>query len=270
MALVLGGGGAKAAAHLGAARALREVGLEPVHYVGTSMGSVVAAALAAGSDPGELLERFGRVTASDVLRREPFGWLRGWWAPAVFRSDVLRRFVERMVPVRSFDELQVPCTITAVERQSGRSLAFGTRGEAAPLVDVLMASCALPPYFRAVSVNGRECCDGGVRAPLPLQAAEGIDCDLVVAVDVGPGFDETGTPVIDPPPFLAAADTAIGWLMAGTTALVRDRWERMPGLPPLLYVRPTSDRGATFAVERIGEYGRAGERAMREALRGVL
>lgn len=267
--VVMGGGGAKAAAHLGAAIALRDAGIVPIHWVGTSMGSVVAAALAGGADPGELLTRFGTLKRHDVLQREPFAILRSFWAPAVFRSDGLRSVIESLVAARGFGDLIAPCTITAVERDTGQSVRFGALGEDAPLIDVLMASCALPPYFRPVTVNGRAFYDGGLRAPLPLLAAEAIECDLVIAVDVGPGLDELGARVERPPALLAAADTAIGWLMAGTTALLRERWDTRPGLPPLLWVRPTSDRGATFAVARIGEYGRAGEKAMRDALRGL-
>lgn len=265
----MGGGGAKAAAHLGAAVALADAGITPVHWIGTSMGSVVVAALAAGADPAALLTRFASIERDQVLRREPWAVLKGFWAPAVFRSDALRELVEELVPVRSFAGLAAACTVTAVERDTGRTVNFGSLGEEAPLIDALMASCALPPYFRAVTVNGREFYDGGIRAPLPLPVAESVDCDLVIAIDVGPGLDEVGERVEQPPPLLAAADTAIGWLMAGTTALLRERWETRPGLPPLLWLRPTSDRGATFAIERIGEYGRAGERAMRDALRGL-
>ncbi len=266
VAVVLGGGGAKAAAHLGAAVALAEAGITPVRWIGTSMGSVVAAAMAGGQDPVAMLEEFGELEAADVLKRERFALLKGIWAPAIFRSDVFRAALERLVDSRSFAALAADCTITAVERDSGQTVSFGTDGEDAPLVDVLEASCALPPWFRPVTVNGRALYDGGIRAPLPLPQAEQVDCDVVLAIDVGPGFDEVGEPVLRPPPFIAAADTAIGWLMAGTTQLLRERWAANPALPRLVYVRPTSDRGATFAVERIGHYGKVGASAVRAIL----
>jgi NTE family protein len=269
VAVVLGGGGAKAAAHLGAAVALRDAGIVPVHWVGTSMGSVVAAAMAAGRDPAALLGEFGTLRVRDVLRRERFGLLKGVWAPAIFRSDVLADLIARMAPARSFDELASRLTITAVERDTGALVRFGAGGEAAPLQAVLQASCALPPWFAPVEVNGRALYDGGIRAPLPIGVLETADVDWVLAVDVGPGFDETGPPVHRPPPLLAASDTAIGWLMAGTTELLRERWRTRPDAPPLVYVRPVSDRGATFAIDRIGEYGRAGERAVRDVLKEI-
>jgi NTE family protein len=264
--VVFGGGGAKAAAHLGAAIALRAAGITPVHWVGTSMGSVIAAAMAGGLDPGALLAQFTKLKNRDVLRREPFTLLRGIWAPAIFRSDTFRGTLERLIPLRSFGALTAPCTVTAVERDTGQVVAFGSGGEEAPLIDVLAASCALPPWFRPVMVNGRAFYDGGIRAPLPLPAVEGIACDVVLAIDVGPGFDELGAPVTTPPPLLAAADTAIGWLMAGTTALIREQWNAQPDRARLVYLRPVHERGATFAIDRIAEYGRMGEAAVRHAM----
>ena len=53
VAMVLSGGGAKTAAHLGACRAAREAGFEPVWYVATSMGAVIAAGLLRASTPSE-------------------------------------------------------------------------------------------------------------------------------------------------------------------------------------------------------------------------
>ena len=267
VAVVLGGGGAKAAAHLGAAIALREAGITPVHWIGTSMGSVVAAAMAGGADPAGMLAEFGQIRASEVLKRERFALLKGIWAPAIFQSEVFRVMLERLIVPRSFAELVTPCSITAVERDTGKTVVFGSNGEDAPLIDVLAASCALPPWFHPVTVNGRALYDGGIRAPLPLPQAEDIDCDIVLAIDVGPGFDEIGETVLKPPPFVAAADTAIGWLMAGTTQLLRERWDRDRSLPRLVYVRPTSDRGATFAIDRIGHYGEVGAGKVRAIIR---
>ncbi len=266
VAVVLGGGGAKAAAHLGAAMALRAAGITPVHWIGTSMGSVVAAAMAHGTDPGRLLAAFATVRNEDVLKREPLALFKGIWAPAIFRSDTFRATLERLLVPRSFADLPTPCTVTAVERDTGAVVEFGAGGEDAPLIDVLCASCALPPWFRPVMLNGRAFYDGGIRAPLPLPVAERIACDVVLAIDVGPGFDEVGTPVVTPPPFVAAADTAIGWLMAGTTELLLKRWRATPNLPRLVYLRPTADRGATFAIDRITEYGRLGEAAVHHVI----
>ncbi len=264
--MVLGGGGAKTAAHLGAARALRDAGITPIHWIGTSMGAVMAAALASGEAPEAILERVAAIRRNDVLHTSVTGLLRGIWSPAVMKAEPVRQLIERLVPARSFAGLAAPCTVTAVEVKTGREIAFGSGGEDAPLIDALAAACALPPYFPPALVNGRTFYDGGLRAPVPIGQAVGIDCTFVVAIHTAPGFDETGTTVEIPPPLIAAADTAIGWLMAGTVDLQRERWDLTPGRPPLIWLRPVSDRGAMFAASRTAQYAADGYRAMAQVL----
>lgn len=264
--MVLGGGGAKAAAHLGAARALIEADIEPVQWIGTSMGAVMAAALAAGRDVAGLIEQVVAIRRRDVLRTDWTALLRGVWAPALFKPGPLRRAIEALVPARRFDQLRTPCTVTAVDVRTGALIAYGHHGEDAPLIDVLAAACALPPYFPAVEVNGRRLQDGGIRAAVPLDQAVHIACDAVVAIHTAPGFDGDGTTIETPPPLVAATDTAMGWLMAGTTELQRRQWERTPGRPRLIWLRPITERGAIFAAERTARYVECGYQAMRGAL----
>lgn len=263
---MLSGGGAKAAAHIGAARALYEAGIRPIHFVGTSMGAVIAVALASGEDPAVILERFASVKQSEVIAPERMQLFKGIWARALLKTGPLREAIRRIIPVQRFAELATPVTVTATEVKTGKEVAFGAGGEDAPVLDVLVATCALPPYFAAAPVNGRGFYDGGLRAVVPLRQARDIECDFVVAIHVGPAFDEQGAPVQVPPPFVAAADTAIGWLMAGTTELMREHWELDPGAPPLIWLRPISDRAATFAMEKIPEYAEAGYTSMQKAL----
>lgn len=265
---VLGGGGAKAAAHLGVVDALRAAGIEPVHWIGVSMGAVMAAALAGGHDVHHVASAVKDIERHDAVRTDWLALARGVWAKSVLRPEPVRRLIEQLVGARNFSELGVPCSITAVEVETGAEVVFGAGGEEAPLIDVLAASCALPPYFPPVRLNGRECLDGGVRGTVPINvAASGtVACDVVLAVDTGPGFDEQGDTVDRPPRLIAAADTALGWAMAGTAELQRTLWERTPGLPKLVWLRPIADRGAMFAAERTARYIDAGRQAMERVL----
>lgn len=230
------------------------------------MGGVIAVALAAGDDPAVILERFASVKESEVIVPDRLQLFKGIWARALLKSAPMRTAIARLILVQRFGQLAIPCTVTATEVKTGREVAFGHNGEDAPILDVLAATCALPPYFAAAPVNGRLFYDGGLRAVVPLRQARGIDCDLVIAIHVGPAFDEQGTPVQVPPPFVAASDTAMGWLMAGSTELMREHWELDPGAPPLIWLRPITDRAATFAMDRIPEYAEAGYQSMRRAL----
>ena len=171
VALVLSGGGAKTAAHVGAARALAEAGLAPARYVATSMGAVVAAALAAGADHGVLLERLAEAGQRGVVR-DPVAPVAGLFGRALLRPAPLRRAIESLVPVRRFGDLAVPLTVCVVDLDSGELLLFGAGGADAPLVDVLCASCALPVYFPARTLDGRRL--RGRRAPRGAAARGGL------------------------------------------------------------------------------------------------
>jgi NTE family protein len=264
--LVLSGGGAKSAAHVGAARALEEAGLAPVRYVATSMGAVVAAALAGGSDRDTLLARLASVGRAGISK-EPLAFLRGLFAPSLLRAAPFRRAVEQLVAARRFAELAVPITVSVVDLDTGELLLFGEGGEDAPLVDVLCASCALPMYFPPVPLAGRRCGDGGLRGPLPLEVAARLARETVVAVDVGPGFDAAGGgPPVSAPPLVRAHDDAVGALMAQATAAQLALWRTDPSRPALVYVRPRVGRNATFRVDRVLRYAEDGYTAAREAL----
>jgi NTE family protein len=265
IALVLSGGGAKTAAHLGAARAAGEAGLVAARYVATSMGAVIAAGLAAGTTPDALLDRLVAVGPGGIVR-EPLALVFGLFARSLLRPAPLRRAIEALVPARRFADLAVPLTVAVVDLDSGELLLFGAGGIDAPLVDVLCASCALPLYYPPVGLAGRRCGDGGLRGVLPLAAAALVVAEPVLAVDVGPGNDLPPGPAVVPPPMVRAHDEAIGTLMAAHTAALLQAWRSDPARPPLWYVRPLVDRTATFQVERVRRYAEDGYRAAREAL----
>jgi NTE family protein len=265
-ALVLSGGGAKTAAHLGACRALREAGFEPTWYVGTSMGAVIAAGLASGVANDELLERMADVGARGIVRN-PLAPVAGLFLRSLLKPGPLRSAIEALVPVRRFADLTVPLTVTAVDLDTGELVLFGAGAQTAPLVDVLCASCALPMYYPPVVIDGRRFGDGGLRCVVPLEPAAELDVELVLAVDVGPGFDLAApAEAARVPAMVRAHDDAVGILMAANSESQLALWRADPSRPPLVYVRPRTERNATFRVDRVREYANEGRRATREAL----
>jgi NTE family protein len=265
----LSGGGAKAAAHLGAIRALGEHGLAPAHYVGTSMGGLVGAALAAGLTPGAVLAALRRGAARAVAAPSA-ALLLGVFASALFRPAPFRALIRRLVPARRFADLAVPLTVTAVDLESGELALFGAGGrEDVPLEDALYATCALPLYLPPASIDGRLYVDGGLRAVLPLDAAASFAPGVLVAVDVGPAWRETPP---DRPARVPAMVRRSGQvqrvMMAAQTETLLARWRaRSPGAAPrLVLVEPPVRAETTFRLDLVVEYEAAGYRSAKAVL----
>ncbi|HYC32791.1 MAG TPA: patatin-like phospholipase family protein, partial [Gemmatimonadales bacterium] len=146
-------------------------------------------------------------------------------------------------------------------------LLYGEGGQDAPLVEVLLATCALPIYFPPHPLSGRRCGDGGLHGALPLGPAGRLAREPVVAVDVGPGFDMAppGAPA-SVPAVIRAHEEALGTLMAHATAAQLALWRAEAGHADLIYVRPRVERSATFLVDRVRRYAEDGHRAARDAL----
>ena len=264
---VFGGGGAKSIACAGAWRALSEAGLTPSHLVGTSMGAVIAAAFASGATYDEVVIAGRSLSQRDVARVDPLALVKGAFATHLLKPAGLRGVIERFVRATQFGQLEIPLTITATDLDSGELVLLGAGGPAdVPLHDALYASCALPLYFPPLALDGRRLVDGGLRAVLGLEPARQIPADLVVAVHVGPGFDEplprpaTGFP----PALVRAHGEAIRIMMAAQVDRLIADWPR--NAARLLVVRPVAEREATFAVSAAERYLQAGYDAMRRAL----
>jgi NTE family protein len=267
--VVFGGGGAKSLAHAGAWRALREAGLTPSHIVGTSMGAVIGAAFAAGSTYEALVAAALSLDASDVAALRIWSLAKGVFAGNILKPEPLKRTIARLVPAARFADLKTPLTITATDLDSGELVLFGALGQDAPFVDALYASCALPLYFPPQVLDGRRLGDGGLRAVLPLEVARRVAADLVVAVDVGPGFDE---PPADRkaavPPLVRAHGEAIRIMMAAQTERAIADWPK--DAPRLVVVRAVAEREATFAVGAGERFVRAGYEETKRALAATL
>ena len=137
-------------AHTGMLMALLDAGLSPVRVSGSSAGALVGGLWAAGVDPSrlqrELLE----------LSRERF------WDPSpglgVLRGRLFRGLLDDLLPVRRFDEVQLPVAVSTYEPLRHRTHALD-RGELAPAIH---ASCAVPVMFHPVRVGEHYLLDGGV------------------------------------------------------------------------------------------------------------
>jgi NTE family protein len=121
--LVLGGGGMKGLAHIGVLKALRAWGIEPDEYVGTSVGSFIAA-LAAGGMPIDDIEDVALgIEKEDILDSN---WLSLLWkrggSRSLYRGRAIHDFIRRTLPVDRFEDLQKPLYMTAVNLTRGEEV----------------------------------------------------------------------------------------------------------------------------------------------------
>lgn len=173
--LALSGGGARGFAHLGALKALVENDV-PIDVVsGTSAGSVVGGALAAGMSVDEIIE---------------LGKQIGWFSVTSFsyspRGLLSNRpmgdFISKYFPVRTFEELTLPFAAVAYDLAASEEVVLSGTGD---LITAIRASCAVPGVFvPVIDKLGRTLVDGGVTSPMPTRAAKDLGADLLIAVDV--------------------------------------------------------------------------------------
>jgi NTE family protein len=166
--LALGGGGARGYAHIGVARVLAEHRLTPRRIVGTSMGAVVGAGLAAGRSADDMLE---------AARRLPVYRLVGKRARlALFDpSPLIERLAAELGDPR-IEELPIPLGVTTFDLVSGRPrLITGGR-----LVDALAASIAVPLFFPPRRGGGGILADAGPWEGIPVTLARAWAPELPV------------------------------------------------------------------------------------------
>jgi NTE family protein len=261
--LVLGGGGVKGLTHVGAWRALRECGVEVHEILGTSIGSLVGAAIAGGSSTEELGARARALAKADIVGLNRWALLlNGIRQPAIFRGEPLRDYIASVLPVTRWDELGIPFATNAVRLETGQMDWFGAGGRTdVPLADAVQASCALPVFYPPVELEGEYYVDGGVVDALPLTRARERGATRVIAVDAGSG------PVKDDRDTVDAGLIAIHHRVTDIMNYARKQLQVAAWTgPELILVRPRLRGISTFDFERTAFFLEEGYRSMRAAL----
>jgi len=258
--LVLGGGGLKGLAHLGVWRALEEAGFRPEGILGTSIGSLVGACMAAEVDREELEKRARELSRPDIARVQRRAvWFNGLRATSVFQGEVLRDYLEELLPESGWEALRIRFQLNAVELGRGRTEWFGIGARTdVPLADAVYASNALPVFYPPARLPGGIYVDGGVEDALPLRRAAELGATSVVAVDVGSGEE------VDPEEVLRQGLLAMHQRVFGIMSGRRRRdqvtsWDE----PPLLLIRPRLDDHGTFDFDDVEYFLEEGYRAAR-------
>ncbi len=206
--LVLGGGGARGAAHIGVLKVLEEQGIAVDYIAGTSMGAIVGALYASGYRPDEIESILANIDWQQSLRdssprpqrgvqnnldsalipasvevgigrdgiKTPQGLLQGQHVLLL-----LKKFLLASGDLADFDDLPIPFRAIASDIANGDQVVLGN----GDLATAVRASMSLPGVFQPVRIDGRLLVDGGIVDNVPIQVVRDMGATRVIAVDVG-------------------------------------------------------------------------------------
>ena len=261
--LVLGGGGVKGLAHVGAYKAIEEAGLEIDEIGGTSIGALVGACIAGGKGWADLAPLAIALKKRDIVSMNGRSLLvNGIRQRSIFRGDRFASYVRSTLPVDRFEELRVPFSLNAVDLETGRVEWFGAGGRTdVSLADAVYASCALPVFYPPAEIGGRLYVDGGVSDALPITRAAERGATVIVAVDVSAGPEKDAFDVVSKG--MVAVHHRVFDIMAhARRRAILDAWDG----PPLVYVRPRLEGISTFDFTRTQYFLEEGYRAAKRAI----
>jgi len=209
--LVLGGGGAKGAAHIGVLKVLEELKV-PIDYIGgTSMGALVGSMYASGMSPDEIERVLTSVDWDNLFTDKPPRSEIDWWRkrddltilsgmelgvkdgairfhPSIIAGQKVGLLLETvLMPVSNitdFDKLPTPYRAVATDLETGEAVVL----KSGRLADAARASMSIPGIFPPVELNGHLLADGFVVRNLPVDVVREMGADIIIAVDVGKGL----------------------------------------------------------------------------------
>lgn len=171
VAFVLSGGGVLGAVQVGQLEALIASGVLPDLMIGTSVGALNAASIAADPTPrgaAELRRVWSSLRSEDLFpgsrARHLLHILRA--GDHLYSNSGIRRQIDR-VPARHFDELKIPLQVCAANLHTGKEHWI----DSGPLAAAILASSALPGLFPPVRIDGELYVDGGVVNNVPISRA---------------------------------------------------------------------------------------------------
>lgn len=279
VAVVLAGGGAKGAAHIGVLKALEELRVPVDVITGTSMGSYVGGLYATGMSADEI-EAFittvdwnsgyrdrvdrsqRRVQDKEYEDRYQLTTDLGlrWGEVRASRGIVqgqgmlklLRETTGNLPPFTSFDDLAIPYRSVATDIIELKPVII-SQGY---LVDAMMASMSVPGALPPYQLNGQMLVDGGVTNNMPVDVARDLGADVVIAVDIGTEYKNEE----DFTTFLTVADQLSNYLVRSTTArqaeLLTDKD---------FFLRPDVGNMETTEFDRMPEAFKKGYQAVMES-----
>lgn len=246
--LALGGGGARGLAHIHVIEVLDEMGIRPSLIVGSSIGAIMGAAMAAGLSGRDIREHTLATVGNrtEVMNRiwslRPAtivdAWSNGFRFGQFNLERILRAFLPEELPAR-FEDLKIPLQVVTADFYGQQEHVC----ETGDLYTAIAASAALPAVFMPVRIDGRIMVDGGLWNPVPFDHLRGR-ADITIGVDV------VGKPEGDRDVMPNRIDSLFGasqLTMASITAM------KLREAPPDIYLKPEVGRFRVLDFLRASE-----------------
>lgn len=174
--LALGCGAARGAAHIGVIRGLMDLGIEPNCIAGTSVGSLIAGAYAAGKI--NLIEDWmlNLKKRTDLLKIFDFSFRDG----GLIRGERCYNLLHEMELDIDIDDTRIPVGFVATDMHSGREIWL----QSGPLPIAIKASCAMPGIVSPVFLDGKWLFDGAIVNPVPVSLCRALGAEIIIAVNL--------------------------------------------------------------------------------------
>jgi NTE family protein len=185
-AFVLGGGGLLGAAEVGMLAALIDADITPDLVLGSSVGALNGAAIAAAptrETVKRLTQLWKELGTDGVFASSILGQLKTLVSSRthLHSNERLRQLIEEQSPGQLIEDLAVPFQCVAVSIETARAHWFD-RG---PVSDAVLASCAVPGLLPPVLIDGEHYLDGGLVDSLPLGRAIALGATTIYVLHVG-------------------------------------------------------------------------------------
>jgi NTE family protein len=171
--LALGGGVVRGLAHIGVLSVLEQAGVRIDYLAGSSVGSVIGYAYAAGMCVSEIKEMAARIKWWHIA--QPV-----WPSQGFLSFDKLERLLLEVIGDLSFADLKLPFVVAATDLDSGDPV-WLCDGKVVPAV---RASCSVPGLVTPAQINGRLLGDGSLADTIPVGALRRMGADYVIGVDI--------------------------------------------------------------------------------------
>ncbi len=150
--------------------------------VGTSAGSLVGSLYASGKTAYELQGIAMKMEKDNVI---DYNWKI--WTGGLIKGEKLENFINQIVQNTPIEKLKIPYYAVATNAATGEEMVFG-KGNTGTAV---RASCSVPGVFQPVKIGNSTYVDGGVVSPVAVDVAKRYGADVVIAVDISGGINNT-------------------------------------------------------------------------------